>query len=169
MDNFTKFTYKFRGLINKELSYYNLSYEEKIQECALVYFSDKKVIDLFASGEERKAFSIFKRNLRESARKYSKTGMRVSTNVTYERSKVALDRIESSFDLETNSTEAETIMEIDFNRVKKIINKESFDFIMFYFDNGQMLTSIKYNLTEPTTRKRACRILNKAKGMIDYD
>ena len=49
------------------------------------------------------------------------------------------------------------------------INKESFDFIMFYFDNGQMLTSIKYNLTEPTTRKRACRILNKAKGMIDYD
>lgn len=167
MRDFEAFTYKFRGLINKELSYYNLSYEEKIQECALVYFSDKEVISLFISGEERKAFSKFKTKLRESARKYSKTGMRVSTNITYERSKIALTNIESVFELEETGLEDDAIREIDFNRVKELIDEDSFNFTMFYFDNGQVLTSIKYKISESTVRKRIERIVKKTKGVME--
>ncbi|MGL4999370.1 MAG: hypothetical protein ACRC5T_10405 [Cetobacterium sp.] len=145
-------------LIKRMSAYSGLSFEDMKQESAIAFFETKQIIKLFTSDKKGMAMSLFSKNLRRSLADFNNTGY-VDRNSSYEREKMALEKIYESFE-EYVSPEGSMLMSLELERLKGEYGDEISD-IMEYYDLGTDLYSMKYKLKKSTARSNISRKLKK--------
>lgn len=107
--------------------------------------------------------NVFINELRNRCLKFNKYGKRIESKKRWElfndRECEYQDRIKNNLNINED-----LICYIE--TIKTIINKDDYDFLIFYYGNDGKRTSEKYNMTEMQVRNRVHYLVNKIKVNI---
>lgn len=157
METLKDFCLKFGKLIKKELVFFNLSQEEIEQECALVWFENKIIEDLYLNNEHNQAFAVFRKALRRSSSSFSLTNKVGDYRMQKEAERKAFSKI--VIDEQDDCIYGKILN----NQIKEFLSKSDYAYIIDYYEYGMKETAIKYGLSESNTRVKALRIIRKIK------
>lgn len=146
---------KFRININQILANSDNTIEDIINESCIVLREHKEAI------EENN--NVFINELRKKCLRFNKYGKRIDNKKQWEVFNNREDALKYEYDNPLNINE-DLICYIE--TIKTIINKDDYDFLIFYYGNDGKRTSEKYNMTEMQVRNRVHYLVNKIKVNI---
>ncbi len=154
-DIVVKYCWKY---LRKEFSYYNLDREERAQELAVVFFENRDIRYKYFAGEKKEAAALFKKKIRQSLKKYSKTGTPVFDYRSKERENKKVERADVLIEYEALVTPPNSF---NYLALKDIMEAEDLMFGLYFLRYGAKETAKAYNKKENTVRQKYSRMIKK--------
>ncbi|MGL6023336.1 MAG: hypothetical protein ACRC0F_01855 [Cetobacterium sp.] len=149
---FYKMNYK---IIRKMASYYNLTFDELVQEAALAYFT---VVD---SCDTQQEFTrAFERTIKNSMVDFSATGRQIDRNSAYESEKRAIEKAFNSFEVVV-APEQVIILSLEIEMLKSKFGEDTIDNLLDYYMLGMRTYSKKNKMSTGGARNKVNRLINK--------
>ncbi|MGL5715401.1 MAG: hypothetical protein ACRCX2_20450 [Paraclostridium sp.] len=156
-EEFYKGTYL---ITRRAFSYSGLSQEEMKQECAIVYFENPKICEMFEEGNSKGALSLMMVGIRKSLKDFYNFGMHVDRNSVYEAGITRLEMVHSGTN-EVMEVEDEIMSKLELERLRSVYGGEYIDDIIEYYELGADRYCNKYGISNDTARQRISRKIKR--------